>query len=802
MALNVIWLDDSTSNRRELVGGKAANLNQLYSGGQVPLGFCITTRATARVISMRSGEASLPPDLYAEIEAAYAKLGARCGTPEPAVAVRSSAATEDGAVNSFAGQYQTLLNVVGVEAVVAAIVGCVEAAYQPHVAAYRRHSGESVAAVNLAILVQEFVAADASAVAFTANPVTNDASEIVINAHWGLGEGLVDGRSVPDTYTVDKRELRIKTRNVAKKERMCAAGSASTIEIDVPADNRARPTLTDDQVGEVCRSAVDLEARMEWPAVDLECAFKDGKLYLLQCRPVTTLARCKGDWSVEWDDPKDAELTWRKGRLETPLDQSFEWYWMQGWAKARRETGSGTLPMRIYVNGYAYWAGKPFKIGNRKAQEDARKKTEREIPKLWQSEWLPELKRKRAYFRSLDLSALSNDELASVLVEALPWYCECARMHAHLGGTAVEAVGCLVEWYRKRFPEAAESEPYRLVQGQSNLSVEKGHLLWQLQQHLAPANKELLRAALQSRKKQGRWDGLEGSFKEVFDQYLETYWKDSPEFLASLVLKYDEQGVEDPHVKSRQLAVEREQFTEYVRSRLKKQEREVFEELLQVALANYPLTEDHNYWVDGIAAHYILPLFDELGRRMIKGGILEKKRSEIKYLELNEIILWGFGVRQPLRTRVVERQREFARRLKLSPPDFLGACEEPPTQEEDYLFWGPSTPLEAPKGEVRGVGASPGMVRGRARVAANLDKALELQPGEILVCGTTNPHWTPLFAVGAGLVSDRGGALCHGAVVAREYGLPAVVGTLIGTKKIKTGQWIEVDGQSGVIRLL
>lgn len=801
MALNIIWLDDSASSKRELVGGKAANLNQLHSGGQVPLGFCITTDATTRVLPVRSGEASLPPDLYAEIEAAYAELGVRCGTPELAVAIRSSAVAEDGAVNSFAGQYQTLLNIVGVEAVAAAIVECVEAAYRPHAAAYRKRSGASADEVNLAILVQEFIAADSSAVAFTANPVTNDASEIVINAYWGLGEGLVDGSSVPDTYTVDKRELRIKTRSVAKKERMCAAGPAGTIAIDVLIDKRSRPTLTDEQVGEVCRSAVDLEDRMGWP-VDLECAFKDGKLYLLQCRPVTTLADREEDWSVEWDDPKDAELTWRKGSLETPLDQSFEWYWMQGWAKARRETGSGTLPMRIYVNGYAYEAEKPFRVGNRKAQEDARKKTEREIPELWKSEWLPGLKQKRAYFRSLDLSALSNDELASVLVEALPWYCECARMHAHLGGTAVEAVGHLVEWYRKRFPDAAESEPYRLVQGQSNLSVEKGHLLWQLQQQLTPANEELLRAALRSRKKQGRWDGLEGTFKEIFDQYLETYWKDSPEFLASLVLKYAEQGVEDPHVKLRQLAAEREQFTAHVRSLLNKQEREVFEELLQVALANYPLTEDHNYWVDGIAAHYIFPLFDELGRRMIKGGILKKKRSEIKYLELNEIILWGFGVRQPLRARVAERQREFDRRLKLSPPEFLGACEEPPTGEEDYLFWGPSAPLEASKGEVRGVGASPGIVRGRARVAVNLDKALALQPGEILVCGTTDPHWTPLFAVGAGLVSDRGGTLCHGAVVAREYGLPAVVGTLIGTKKIRTGQLIEVDGQSGVIRLL
>ena len=140
-ALNVIWLDDPASGKRELVGGKAANLNQLHSGGRVPPGFCITTSATARVVPVQSGEASLPPDLYAEIEAAYAELGDRCGTSEPAVAIRSSAAAEDGAVNSFAGQYQTLLNVVGVDAVAAAIVECVEAAYRPHAAAYRKRSG-------------------------------------------------------------------------------------------------------------------------------------------------------------------------------------------------------------------------------------------------------------------------------------------------------------------------------------------------------------------------------------------------------------------------------------------------------------------------------------------------------------------------------------------------------------------------------------------------------------------------------------------------------------------------------------
>ena len=212
-----------------------------------------------------------------------------------------------------------------------------------------------------------------------------------------------------------------------------------------------------------------------------------------------TVANHSGaDWTVDWDDPKDAELTWRRGSLEKPLDQSFEWYWMQGWARARRETGGGTLPMRIYVNGYAYAAEKPFRIGSRKKQDELLRKVEREIPELWATEWLPGLQRKREYFHSLDLPSLPNDELASVLVEALPWYCECAKIHAHLGGTAVETVGRLVAWYLKRFPDARESEPYRLLQGQSNFSVEKGHLLWQLSRSLTPADKEALSAALRA----------------------------------------------------------------------------------------------------------------------------------------------------------------------------------------------------------------------------------------------------------------------------------------------------------------
>jgi pyruvate,water dikinase len=116
-------------------------------------------------------------------------------------------------------------------------------------------------------------------------------------------------------------------------------------------------------------------------------------------------------------------------------------------------------------------------------------------------------------------------------------------------------------------------------------------------------------------------------------------------------------------------------------------------------------------------------------------------------------------------------------------------------------FSGPATPLDAPPGELRGVGASAGHARGAARVATTLDEALALRPGEILVCPITDPTWTPLFALAAGLVTDQGGSLSHAAVVAREYRLPAVVGTHTATRQIVTGQIIEIDGLRAIVRL-
>jgi pyruvate,water dikinase len=230
-----------------------------------------------------------PFDLRAEIDGAISDLMACHKLPELLVAVRSSAVEEDGATVSFAGMHETYLNVVGTEAVLQAIVRCWESANSPRALEYRRQQGLSLENVPLAVLIQQLIVSDVSIVVFSANPVTLDRAEVMINASWGLGESLVSGTVTPDTFVVRKSDLEVTSQNIADKGRMTVAVSGGTREVDVPHFLRSEACLRDEQVIEVAQLALSLEATMGYP-VDIECAYAGGKLYLLQCRPITTLA--------------------------------------------------------------------------------------------------------------------------------------------------------------------------------------------------------------------------------------------------------------------------------------------------------------------------------------------------------------------------------------------------------------------------------------------------------------------------------------------------------------------------------
>jgi len=277
---NLLWLGDPKSFDAALVGGKVANLSRLARlFHRVPDGFAVPATVM---------EAAHPLDLREEITAAVSDL-VRCHSlPDFVAAVRSSAVDEDGATASFAGQHETYLNIVGADDILRAITRCWESARSEHALDYRRRQGLPVERPQLAVLVQQLVAADVAAVAFSANPITGSHAEVVINASWGLGESLVGGTVTPDTFVVRKSDVAVTQRVVADKQRMTVPAARGTREVAVPRFLRQQASLSDVQVAEMAKLALALEATLGYP-VDVEAAFAGGELYLLQCRPITTL---------------------------------------------------------------------------------------------------------------------------------------------------------------------------------------------------------------------------------------------------------------------------------------------------------------------------------------------------------------------------------------------------------------------------------------------------------------------------------------------------------------------------------
>lgn len=286
--MDLLWLHHHECHNVGLVGGKVASLSRLAAEYQVPPGFCVTTAALERW-SERDGVHVPDDSVHAALVQAYRALGEQCGAHEPRVAVRSSAIDEDGGAASFAGQYETYLNVAGAHDVVKAVGRCRASLRSARVVEYRRMNGLPTDNIRLAVLVQQLVPSDVSAVMFSANPITFNRDEIVINASWGLGESIVGGTVTPDMIVIRKNDLAIVSYHVADKRRMTVSVPRGTEEVDVPMFLRRREVLEKTQLREMALLAVSLEARHQRP-VDIECAYHGGKLYLLQCRPVTTLA--------------------------------------------------------------------------------------------------------------------------------------------------------------------------------------------------------------------------------------------------------------------------------------------------------------------------------------------------------------------------------------------------------------------------------------------------------------------------------------------------------------------------------
>ncbi|MBX3015157.1 MAG: PEP/pyruvate-binding domain-containing protein [Caldilineaceae bacterium] len=291
----IVWLGQDNCQDCTLIGGKGATLGHLATTYRVPPAFCVTAAALAHWLPTKpDSSVHLPEPLYRQVSAAYAQLGVQCGRSDVPVAVRSSAVEEDGPRVSLAGQHDTYLNVVGPVAVARALLACWASAWSPHAIAYRQHQGLTTTAIQMAVLVQQLIPADRSAVVFSANPVTGSRSEVVINATWGLGESVVSGTATPDTWIVRRADLAVIATQLADKQQMTVPVSGGIAPRPVPRWLRSQPSLTPEQCRHLAQMAVALEVTMGWP-VDIECVWRNDRLYLLQCRPITAIPELMTD---------------------------------------------------------------------------------------------------------------------------------------------------------------------------------------------------------------------------------------------------------------------------------------------------------------------------------------------------------------------------------------------------------------------------------------------------------------------------------------------------------------------------
>lgn len=276
----VPWLGDEASKDPAVVGNKAASLGRLARRWPVPPGFCLPLDLQDVLTGLETVERTQA--LESIIRPRHEMLAPN---REP-VAARSSSVDEDSESASFAGQYRTVLGADGVRTVCEAVLACYESAETDRIQAYRQEHGLSEDS-PMGVLVQRLVAAEVSGVAFSTNPITGDGREVMINASWGLGSAVVDGLVTPDAYTVAKEGLSVTTRHAGDKDVKVVAARGDVKEEPVEVGLRSELTLSDGQCREVGEMVVELESEMGWP-VDVEFAYEDDELCLLQCRPVTT----------------------------------------------------------------------------------------------------------------------------------------------------------------------------------------------------------------------------------------------------------------------------------------------------------------------------------------------------------------------------------------------------------------------------------------------------------------------------------------------------------------------------------
>ena len=800
--------------------------------------------------------ASVPAEVVEQLDCAYAAYGT-----DHAVAVRSSATAEDLPNASFAGQQDTYLNVTGIDALVTAVRNCWASLWTARAMSYRHQMGIDHLRIDhlriaMAVVVQRMVVAEVSGITFTANPATGERGQLVVNASFGLGEAVVGGEVTPDTFVLDATTLTPTQTIVGTKECMTVVdGSQGTRLIDVDAARRNDHSLTPDvltQLGSLC---VDVERCFDDEPQDIEWLYAGAKLWLVQSRPITNLpAEPPGD--VRWDPPEPGAYLSRSQLVEhipapvcslfedLHMRRSLQHYWGLNLCRRGNHEYTDTQPPACFVvnttvNGYAFRhlgepprsaTATPSKSPLRQPRWIARPlqllRTYVGFVGLWRFVALPRYLRQVASWRALDPASASVEQLwagirAMSMAEAQYWYDNGVwNAFSLTRGTEFQLQNFLDEHAPGEFTSgqflsglrspafdaqnalAGIAEMIRAdpVLHADVLATPPLRLLDMLAKHPQGAP---IRAAIDAYR--------ETHGHQVFTlDFVEPCEAERPETTAQSLMALVLQDQLDPAARHADVARRRATALGEALARFQGPLRRRFRWRLWVARRYYPNREEAMFHM-GKAWQVLRPLAVELGRRLTQMGTLlapedifflttAELGKAVRSLVAADILTRrgrtqdfpdGFGV--PEYAELTERRRQLREaRRHLSPPVHIPG--PPPWEPAES-----TAQVEPDAGVLEGSAVSPGHVTAQACLILSPSQFHKMKPGQVLVCPTTTPAWTQLFAQASALVTDIGGVLAHGSIVAREYGIPAVLGIADATKRIEDGQVITVDGDRGTV---
>ena len=870
MSSLVLGFQEMEKTQLSHVGGKGLNLRELskIQGIQVPEGFCVTTEAYQKAIKQNETLQSLldqlsrlnagDRDLIAEISRKIRQIIMEAEIPSDVVkavahyhtqygdkhayAVRSSATAEDLPHASFAGQHDTYLNIVGVEAILEHLRKCWASLFTDRAVIYRMQNGFDHSQVYLSVIVQRMVLPQASGILFTADPITSNRKLLSIDAGFGLGEALVSGLVSADCYKV-KEEVIVDKMIATKKLAIYGLKDGGTETRQINPDQQKIQTLTDRQILQLARIGRQIEAYFGGPQ-DIEWCLVDDTFYIVQSRPITTL------YPIPEANDQENHVYVSVGHQQMmtepmkPLGLSF--FLLTTPAPMRKAGGRlfvdvtnqlSSSESEIYLNTLGksdplikdalmtiVERGDFIKALSNDKKEISSKKSNNGMASSGNQAKIEHdptivsdlIKSSQSSIEELkhNIQTKSGSDLFDFILEDIQQLTKILFDPKGLG--VIIAAMDASTWINEKMNKWLGEKNVADTLSQSvpnNITSEMGLELLDVADVIRPFPEVI--HYLQHVKDDSFLDELvkfEGGreTQETIMAYLNKYgmrcageiditktrWCEKPTTLIPMILN---------HIKESESGSGNRKFEQGRLEALKK-EQEILDRLKQLQDGEQKAKETKQMidLIRNFIGYREYPKYGMVNRyfvykqallkaadQLVQAGVLHDK-EDIYYLAFEEL-------REVVRTNkldyqiISKRKDEYKLYEKLTPPRVITSDGE--------IIMGKYNRENLPDEAIVGLPVSSGVIEGRARVILNMEEA-DLEDGDILVTSFTDPGWTPLFVSIKGLVTEVGGLMTHGAVIAREYGLPAVVGVDHATKLIQDGQRIRVHGTEGYIEIL